>query len=155
MRCPYCSGMDDRVVDSRLVRNGRVIRRRRQCEGCAKRYTTYETIDENQPVIVKKDGRREEYSKDKLSGGILRACQKRPVPMSEINDFVETLEARLFEGSRPEVSSDELGESVMDFLKQVDPIAYIRFASVYRSFADLSEFVDEIQELIARSQNEA
>ena len=155
MRCPYCSGMDDRVVDSRLVRNGSVIRRRRQCEGCAKRYTTYETIDENQPVIVKKDGRREEYSKDKLSGGILRACQKRPVPMSEINDFVETLEARLFEGSRPEVSSDELGESVMEFLKQVDPIAYIRFASVYRSFGDLSEFVDEIQELIARSQNEA
>lgn len=147
--------MDDRVVDSRLVRNGSVIRRRRQCEGCAKRYTTYETIDENQPVIVKKDGRREEYSKDKLSGGILRACQKRPVPMSEINDFVETLEARLFEGSRPEVSSDELGESVMEFLKQVDPIAYIRFASVYRSFGDLSEFVDEIQELIARSQNEA
>lgn len=155
MRCPYCSGMDDRVVDSRLVRDGRVIRRRRQCEGCAKRYTTYETIDENQPVIVKKDGRREEYSKDKLLGGILRACQKRPVPMSEINDFVETLEARLFEGSRPEVSSDELGESVMDFLKKVDAIAYIRFASVYRSFADLSEFVDEIQELIARSQNEA
>lgn len=148
MRCPFCAHLEDKVVDSRLVREGRVIRRRRHCESCQKRFTTYEAIDEGTPIIVKKDGRRQPYDREKLLGGIFAACQKRPVPTAAIMAAVDGIEARLFEGSANEVQSDRLGAGVMEFLKRTDAIAYIRFASVYRSFNDLHEFLDEIQEMI-------
>ena len=135
-------------MDSRLVREGRVIRRRRSCEGCTKRFTTYETIEEGTPVIVKKDGRREAYSRDKLMSGIVKACQKRPIPMADIRAGVDQLEARLLQGTAHEIPSDDVGQGVMDFLKRTDPIAYIRFASVYRSFNDLHEFLVEIQDIL-------
>ena len=151
MRCPYCATMEDRVIDSRLVRAGRVIRRRRHCEGCEKRFTTYEAIEEGSPVIVKKDGRREAYNREKLLSGIVAACQKRPIPRADIESAVDLLESRVFEGTSPEVEAEVLGQGVMDFLKRTDPIAYIRFASVYRSFTDLHEFLDEIQDFIEKS----
>ena len=150
MRCPFCGFLEDKVVDSRLVREGRVIRRRRECEGCIKRFTTYETIEEGAPVIVKKDGRREAYDRQKLIGGIVRACEKRPVSMTTINEWVDRLESRLFEGGSAEVPSSEVGEAVVAFLKTSDPVAYVRFASVYHSFSDLDQFVREIREMTAK-----
>jgi len=150
MRCPYCATLEDKVVDSRLVREGRAIRRRRQCEACDKRYTTYEALEEFTPVVVKKDGRREAYSREKMLFSITHSLQKRPVSRGDVNAAVDGIEARLFEGGAPELPSHEIGEAVMDFLKRVDPIAYIRFASVYRSFNDLHEFLDEIQEFIGK-----
>lgn len=148
MRCPGCGYLQDKVVDSRLVRDGRMIRRRRQCENCESRYTTYEAIEESTPMLVKKDGRREAYDRKKLLGGIVKACQKRPVPMATIESFVDQLEVRVFNGARSEVPSEELGEAVATFLKGADPIAYVRFASVYRSFNDLHQFLDEIRDII-------
>ncbi|MFT7621852.1 MAG: transcriptional repressor NrdR [Myxococcota bacterium] len=148
MRCPHCSHLDDRVIDSRLVREGRVIRRRRECASCQSRFTTYEELESSTPVIVKKDGRRQAYSREKLMEGLMAACQKRPVSMDDIEEAVHQLEARLFDGRTSEVPSGQLGEGVMDFLKHKDAIAYIRFASVYRSFNDLHEFLDEIQDLV-------
>ena len=145
MRCPYCGYLEDRVVDSRLIRNNRAIRRRRHCEGCAKRYTTYETIEDEEPVIVKKDGRRQPYDRAKLLGGLIRACEKRPVSTPKIESFVDRLEVKLTEGQSREVPSSDLGESVANFLRETDPIAYIRFASVYNSFSDLHQFIEEIQ----------
>ena len=145
MRCPYCGYLEDRVVDSRLIRNNRAIRRRRHCEGCAKRYTTYETIEDEEPVIVKKDGRRQPYDRAKLLGGLIRACEKRPVSTPKIESFVDRLEVKLTEGQSREVPSSDLGESVAHFLRETDPIAYIRFASVYHSFSELHQFIEEIQ----------
>ncbi len=145
MRCPYCGYLEDRVVDSRLIRNNRAIRRRRHCEGCAKRYTTYETIEDEEPVIVKKDGRRQPYDRAKLLGGLIRACEKRPVSTPKIESFVDRLEVQLTEGQSREVPSSDLGESVANFLRETDAIAYIRFASVYHSFSDLHQFIEEIQ----------
>jgi transcriptional repressor NrdR len=147
MRCPFCAYQEDRVIDSRLIRDGRAIRRRRHCEGCEKRYTTYETIDEGTPVIVKKDGRREKFDRQKLMSGIVRACEKRPVSMTQVETFLDQLEGRLGERTAHEIPSSKLGEEVIDFLRSADPIAYIRFASVYRSFHDLHQFIDEIREL--------
>ena len=152
MRCPGCGYLQDKVVDSRLVRDGRMIRRRRQCENCESRYTTYESIEESTPMLVKKDGRREAYDRQKLLSGIVKACQKRPVPMPTIRSFVEKLEVRVFNGARSEVPSAELGEAVAAFLKGADPIAYVRFASVYRSFNDLHEFLDEIRQVIEQDK---
>ena len=145
MRCPYCAYLEDRVVDSRLIRNNRAIRRRRHCEGCAKRYTTYETIEDEEPVIVKKDGRRQPYDRSKLLGGLIRACEKRPVSTTTIEAFVDRLEVQLAEGQSREVPSSDLGGEVGRFLRETDAIAYIRFASVYHSFSDLHQFIEEIQ----------
>ncbi len=146
MRCPHCSNLDDKVVDSRLVREGRAIRRRRQCIACQGRFTTYEALEQSTPVIVKKDGRREAYSREKLMRGIVMSCQKRPVSMTVISDAVRGMEERLFDGGA-EIPAEALGGEIMEFLKRTDAIAYLRFASVYRSFNDLSEFLEEIQEL--------
>lgn len=152
MRCPRCGHLDDRVIDSRLVREGRVIRRRRQCDSCTGRYTTYEELEESTPVIVKKDGRREAWSRAKVLRGVTMSCQKRPVSTGDIEAAIDQLEARLFEGGQVEVPSERIGEGVMQFLKGTDAIAYIRFASVYRSFNDLHEFLDEIQELVEQEK---
>ena len=141
-------------MDSRLVREGRVIRRRRQCERCNVRFTTYEGIDETAPVIVKKDGRREAYDRQKLLAGLTLACQKRPIPRATIEAFVDDLESRLLDGSAPEVASRRLGEAASGFLKDVDPIAYIRFASVYHSFSDLEQLLAEIHGLIGQEPTE-
>jgi transcriptional repressor NrdR len=150
VRCPFCGYLEDKVVDSRLVREGRVIRRRRRCEECSRRYTTYEQIEDSTPVIVKKDGRRQAYDRQKLMLGIVTACQKRPVPTASIEGGVDQIESDLFGGSSREISADALGEAVMSFLKGADPIAYVRFASVYRSYSDLGQFLDEINEMIDR-----
>ena len=147
MRCPFCAFQEDRVVDSRNIRSGAAIRRRRQCEGCNKRFTTYESIEEGTPVIVKKDGRREPYDRQKFKGGVLRACQKRPISVTLIDEFINGVEQRLFEGTAVELPAELLGEAAAEFLKGVDPIAYIRFASVYRSFSELHQFIEEIEEL--------
>ena len=146
MRCPRCAHLEDRVIDSRLVRDGRVIRRRRQCVDCGFRFTTYEESEESTPMLVKRDGRRERYDRQKLLSGIVKACQKRPVAMAAIDEFVDRLEADLFGGGLSEVPSSEVGEGVSGFLKETDPIAYIRFASVYRRFSDLHQFLDEIRD---------
>ncbi len=150
MRCPFCAYPEDRVVDSRIVSDGRVIRRRRQCESCGRRYTTREKIEESALVIVKKDGRREAYNRGKLLGGLIRASEKRPIPMNTIKEFADQLESRLLERGSPEIPSAEIGEQVSEFLKGLDPIAYIRFASVYRSFTELHEFIEEIEEITRR-----
>lgn len=147
MRCPYCDYPEDRVVDSRLIRDNRAIRRRRHCEGCSKRYTTYETIEDETPFIVKKDGRRQPYDRPKLLAGLIRACEKRPVATGTIESFVDRLETSLAEAHSREVPSSQLGEEVMTFLRGTDPIAYIRFASVYRSYSDLQQFIEEIQDI--------
>ena len=151
MKCPYCGDLEDKVVDSRLVREGRLIRRRRQCVGCGRRFTTYEQIEDVSPVIVKKDGRRQAYNRQKLMSGIMAACQKRPVPQPAIEAAVNAIESRLFETGASEVPADDLGAAVMDFLKGTDPIAYVRFASVYRSFSDLGQFLDEINAITDES----
>ena len=149
MRCPFCSYLEDKVVDSRLVREGRMIRRRRQCIGCERRFTTYESVEESTPIIVKKDGRREAYDRRKMRGGILAACQKRPVPTADIDKAVERIESTVLQNAS-ETPAEALGEAIAVFLKATDPIAYIRFASVYRNFADLSEFLSEIKDLDSR-----
>ena len=147
MRCPGCGCQDDKVVDSRAIRDGAAIRRRRVCDQCGRRFTTYETIEDNTPTIVKKDGRRELYDRQKFLRGLVVACQKRPVSRATIEQGVDAIEARLFEGAAAEIPSTRLGEAASELLKEVDPVAYVRFARVYRAFPDLGQFVNEIQGL--------
>jgi len=151
MKCPFCSDMDSRVVDSRLSKDGLAIRRRRQCERCKKRFTTYERLEQSLPLVVKKDGRRENFEREKLRSGILKACQKRPVSLEEIERFLDDLQNQLQESGEREIPSRWLGEQVMAWLQQRDEVAYVRFASVYRSFRDLNEFMSELQELLRQS----
>lgn len=144
MRCPGCGCQDDKVVDSRVIREGAVIRRRRECEKCARRFTTYETIEDITPTILKKDGRREPYERQKFIRGLVVACQKRPVPRAEIEHGVDAIESKLFDSATHEVSSSRLGEAAAEFLKQLDAVAYVRFVSVYRKFDDVGQFVTEV-----------
>jgi len=141
MRCPYCDGEDSRVVDSRNAGDG--IRRRRQCLECGSRFTTYERAQAQNLLVIKKDGRREEFSAEKLAGGIRKACAKRPVSQEAIEEMVDDIEAQLNKLGKGEVASSVIGDMVMDRLRQLDGIAYIRFASVYRSFADIEEMRQE------------
>jgi transcriptional repressor NrdR len=136
------------VIDSRLSKDGHAIRRRRECDECARRFTTYERVETSIPMVIKKDGRREQFDREKLKQGIVRACQKRAVSVNDIDRFVEDLERRILESGEREVPCQKLGEEVMHFLHEVDDVAYVRFASVYRSFKDLKEFMSELQELI-------
>jgi transcriptional repressor NrdR len=147
MKCPYCGRLENKVIDSRLSRDSLSIRRRRECLYCEKRFTTYEKTEEHIPMLIKKDGRREPYSRDKLSKGIMMAIQKRPVPMCEIESFLDTIERQLQECGLNEVNTTELGEKVVEFLRKTDPVAYVRFASVYRQFKSLEDFDREIREL--------
>ncbi len=144
MRCPYCGHMEDRVVDSREAQEGQATRRRRECLGCARRFTTYERIDEVQPSVVKKDGRREPFDRQKIVEGLTRACQKRPVSAEQIEELVSSVERQLQELGEREVRSTAIGEAVMERLKALDPVAYVRFASVYRAFRDVGEFMSEL-----------
>ena len=145
MRCPYCDQSETKVVDSRLLKEGLSVRRRRKCESCEKRFTTYETIEISMPNIVKLDGRREPYNREKIYGGIEKACQKRPISTDQVERIVENIEKSIMDISSKEVSTQDIGKIVMMYLRNLDPVAYIRFASVYRKFQDIEEFVTDIQ----------
>lgn len=147
MRCPFCSDMDTRVIDSRLVGEGDQIRRRRECTACSERFTTYETAELNYPRIIKNDGRRELFNEDKLRGGIMRALEKRPVEMAKVDLAVSQIEHKLRAQGEREIKSRKLGDWVMEQLRAIDQVAYVRFASVYRSFEDVRAFLEEIERL--------
>ncbi|GAB4367844.1 MAG: transcriptional regulator NrdR [Deltaproteobacteria bacterium] len=151
MKCPRCGHGDDKVVDSRVSREGEVIRRRRECLSCRRRYTTYERIEEELPLVVKRDGRREPFDRQKILSGILKACEKRPVSYASIQRVVDTLEGEFQAAGEKEISSIQIGERVMAALLELDDVAYVRFASVYRQFKDISQFVEEIKTLISES----
>lgn len=148
MKCPFCGHVEDKVVDSREAKVGDTIRRRRECEKCGRRFTTYERIDEIPYMVVKKDGRREKFDRQKLLAGLLKACEKRPVPMSKLEQIVNEAEAHVAESVDRERPSTEVGELVMNRLKKLDKVAYVRFASVYLDFKDVREFMDELKELL-------
>jgi transcriptional repressor NrdR len=148
MRCPFCGTLDNRVIDSRLSQGGEVTRRRRECEGCVRRYTTYERVEQVLPLVVKKDQRREPFDRMKILAGLRRACVKRPVPAEELDRLVTTLERELVESGEQEVTSSRIGEQVMRSLRKVDRVAYVRFASVYRDFKDVQEFMAELSGLL-------
>jgi transcriptional repressor NrdR len=150
MKCPFCNNIDSKVVDSRPDKGGSTIRRRRECEQCSKRFTTHERIEEMLPQVCKKDGRREPFDRFKIINGIVKACEKRPISKSDIELLVDRLETRLQESSEREISTTTIGEWVMKELHGMDEVAYVRFASVYRSFRDISEFMQELQELLKK-----
>jgi transcriptional repressor NrdR len=147
MRCPFCQYADDRVVDSREGGDGDVIRRRRECLACKRRFTTYERIDIVMPMVIKKDGRREPWDRGKLEAGFHKACEKRPVSTDAIDDEIARIEHRVQEQGLREIRSDDVGEQVMESLKALDEVAYVRFASVYRSFRDIAEFQRTVENL--------
>ena len=147
MRCPFCANTEDRVVDSRESREGDVIRRRRECVACSRRFTSYEKIERMPFQVVKRDERREPYDREKLMRGLQVACRKRPVPQPELDAVAESIEAAMQEAGEREISSQQLGRLVMERLRDLDPVAYVRFASVYRRFEDVDAFVKELHEL--------
>ncbi|MGH9535669.1 MAG: transcriptional regulator NrdR [Terriglobales bacterium] len=147
MRCPFCGHPEDKVVDSRESKEGEAIRRRRECLACEKRFTTYERIDEIPYMVVKKDGRREKFDRQKVLNGLLHACEKRPVPMAQLEAIVNEAEALVVESSEREARTRQIGELIMRRLGQLDKVAYVRFASVYRDFKDVDEFLAELKEL--------
>ncbi len=148
MRCPYCGRLQSRVVDSRQSEDGSSIRRRRECEGCGRRFTTYERIDMVPLIVVKKDQTRETFDVNKLRAGMVKACEKRPVSLSRIDELARDIERRLTNLPEAEVTSQKIGEMVMDGLKELDEVAYVRFASVYRQFRDIQTFRDELNKLL-------
>jgi len=149
MKCPFCSFADTKVIDSRLGKEGNTIRRRRECNDCTKRFTTYERIEETLPLVVKKDGRREPFDRLKIIAGMQRACEKRPVSISTIEKAVDAIEVSLQECGEKEISASRVGEAVMETLHNMDEVAYVRFASVYRQFRDINEFMSELQDLLS------
>lgn len=149
MKCPFCGEIDNRVIDSRLGKDGNVIRRRRECIACSRRFTTYEYIEEIPIMIIKKDGRREVFNRDKVRSGMQRACEKRNISMNIIEDFLDELERDLRELGEKEIPSSVIGEKVMGKLHALDDVAYVRFASVYREFKDVNDFVSELKNLLS------
>jgi transcriptional repressor NrdR len=147
MRCPFCGNVEDRVVDSRESREGEVIRRRRECVRCGRRFTSYEKIEHLSFQVVKRDQRREPYDREKLMQGLQVACRKRPVPQAELERVADAIEAAMHDSGEREISSQQLGRMVMDRLRDLDPVAYVRFASVYRRFEDVDAFVKELHRL--------
>jgi len=148
MKCPACGFNEDKVVDSRMTREGAAIRRRRECLGCAKRFTTYEYIERTPLIVVKKDGRREQYDREKILRGLIRACEKRPVSREQLDSLLEDVESVIFEKFKTEVKSTELGNEVIERLHALDEVAYVRFASVYRQFTDINQFMKEVRSLL-------
>lgn len=148
MKCPYCSYEESKVIDSRPTDEGERIRRRRECLNCQKRFTTYEIIESLPIIVIKKDKSREVFNRDKLLNGLLRACEKRPVSLEKLEDIIDEIESVLQNSLDREVSSDKIGELVMDKLKEVDEVAYVRFASVYRQFKDIGTFMNELNKLL-------
>jgi transcriptional repressor NrdR len=154
MKCPFCGHVDNKVVDSRVSKDAAVIRRRRQCLDCGQRFTTYERVEERETFVVKKDGSREGYDRAKVKNGIIKALQKRPVSVTKVDKFLDSLEAGFQESNSREVSAKELGEAVINWLHEVDDVAYVRFASVYREFRDVNEFMTELKKLVAVRKEE-
>jgi transcriptional repressor NrdR len=154
MRCPFCSATEDKVVDTRPSDNEQIIRRRRECVGCSRRFTTYERIEEVLPLVIKKDGRREPYDRAKLMAGLKKACEKRPVPIETLEKTLDEIERSLQELGEKEVASTRIGDAVLAKLREIDEVAYVRFASVYLSFRDAGELMNEVQRLI-RSKGES
>ena len=148
MKCPFCLTEDSKVVDSRPTDEGMVIRRRRECNRCAKRFTTYEKIESLPMMVVKKDGRREAFNSNKILAGLLKACEKRPVPVKELEAVVLDIEKQLYNSMEREVTSKQIGEMVMERLRELDEVAYVRFASVYRQFKDINTFMEELKKLL-------
>ena len=148
MKCPFCSFIDNKVIDSRLTKDNDVIRRRRECLDCGRRFTTYERVEEMLPLVVKKDGRRETFDRNKILTGIIKACEKRPISITVIEKTVDSIEASFTDVGEREVPCSMIGEKVMEHLKELDEVAYVRFASVYRSFKDINEFMAELKELL-------
>jgi transcriptional repressor NrdR len=151
MRCPFCSHGEDRVIDSRPSDEGSAIRRRRECIACGGRFTTYEKIETLPLLVIKKDGTREPFDRDKLISGILKSCEKRPVSTSQIETLVNNIETSNQNALKREVTSHEIGEMVMDGLKKIDEVAYVRFASVYRQFKDVNSFLDELNQMMRKT----
>ncbi|MEW8973314.1 MAG: transcriptional regulator NrdR [Tissierellaceae bacterium] len=153
MRCPYCNYMESKVVDSRPTDEGQAIRRRRECIDCGRRFTTYEKVEEIPIIVVKKDGNRQVYNRNKLLNGIIKSCEKRPVSMNEIESIVDDIERKLSNSLEKEITSIEIGEMVMSRLKEVDEVSYVRFASVYRQFKDVNSFMDELKKILDEGSN--
>lgn len=150
MKCPFCTHDDTRVVDSRLGKEGNNIRRRRECIECERRFTTYERVEETLPLVIKKDGRREVFDRQKIISGIQRACEKRPVPIATIEKVVDQMEVSLQESGEKEIAASRIGEAIMEALQALDEVAYVRFASVYRQFRDINEFMSELTDILAK-----
>jgi transcriptional repressor NrdR len=150
VKCPYCEHLEDRVVDSRESKEGDAIRRRRECLACGRRFTSYERIDEIPYMVVKKDGRRERFDRNKIMSGLLRACEKRPVSTGQLEQIVDEIEQHVQDSSDREITSEEVGKTVMQKLRQLDKVAYVRFASVYLEFKDVTEFMTEINHLFKK-----
>ncbi len=150
MKCPFCGEIDNKVIDSRLSKDASVIRRRRECIICTRRFTTYEHIEEIPVMIIKKDGRREVFSREKVRSGIQKACQKRDISINVIEDFLDELERDLREAGEKEIPSNKIGEKIMAKLNEIDDVAYVRFASVYREFKDVNDFVSELKSLLSK-----
>jgi transcriptional repressor NrdR len=148
MKCPFCAHLEDKVVDSREARTGDLVRRRRECLKCGRRFTTYERIDEIPYMVIKKDGRREKFERQKILQGLLKACEKRPVPVGKLEAIVDEAEAFVSETSDRERTTNEIGELLMNRIKKLDKVAYVRFASVYSDFKDVKEFMDELKGLL-------
>ncbi len=148
MKCPFCSSLESKVIDSRLAKDEMSIRRRRECLDCASRFTTYERVEEVELMIIKKDGAREPFDRSKIVSGMTKACEKRPISMDEIESFVSGLEREFQERGDREIDSTEIGERVISKLYEIDEVAYVRFASVYRSFKDVNQFMSELKELL-------
>ena len=154
MTCPFCGHKQDRVIDSRESKEGDVIRRRRECEGCRRRFTTYERSDEIPYMVVKKDGRREKFDRQKVLTGLLKACEKRPVAMGKLAELVDSVEAKLADSPDREMSTTQVGEMLMESLRGLDKIAYVRFASVYRDFQDVEAFLNELKNLVMHKRSQ-
>jgi transcriptional repressor NrdR len=149
MKCPFCGHLEDKVVDSRLSTDGEAIRRRRECEGCGRRFTSYERVEEIMPMVVKKDGRREPFDRLKVLSGLKKACEKRPISVGTLERVVDDIEKKLVESSDKEIPSSAVGEEIMKRLHELDEVAYVRFASVYREFKDINEFMTELKDLLS------
>lgn len=154
MKCPSCKYNGTRVIDSRPVDEGRAIRRRRECESCSYRFTTFERVEEYPLIVIKKEGTREEFSRDKILRGLLRACEKRPVSLDQLESITTDIERELRNLGVSEVKSENVGEMVMDKLAKIDEVAYVRFASVYRQFKDINVFIEELKEILKKERNE-
>lgn len=154
MKCPYCGAAGNRVLDSRDVREGEEIRRRRECDDCRRRFTTYERVDEVPVTVVKRDGRRERFDREKMLTGLLRACEKRPVARGDLVKIVDHVEGSIAGQEVREMSSEAIGRMVIEELRRLDQVAYVRFASVYRRFEDVSQFMDELRHLLRRGEGE-
>jgi transcriptional repressor NrdR len=152
MKCPFCGHAENKVIDSRISKDGKAIRRRRECLGCVKRFTTYEFVEDILPLVVKKDGRRETFDRMKIRNGVMKACEKRPISMESMEKIVENVEQACQEFQGEEIPSTVIGEKVMKELKALDGVAYVRFASVYRQFRDVGEFMTELKDLLSKGK---